>query len=217
MFTGLVQETGKVRSVRRSGGALKLAVECSPAFAASVATGDSVAVNGCCLTATAVEDSLLRFDAVEETASRTTLPSLAPGSPVNLEPALRADSRLGGHIVQGHVDCTGRVVSIQRRGTERRITVELPPEAAAECVEKGGIAVDGVSLTIASLDGRRVSVAVIPHTWENTTLRFLRPGDSVNIETDVIGKYVLSAVRAILGKDGRSGLDADFLRRHGFA
>ena len=93
----------------------------------------------------------------------------------------------------------------------------LPPEAAAECVEKGGIAVDGVSLTIASLDGGRVSVAVIPHTWENTTLRFLRPGDSVNVETDVIGKYVLSAVRAILGKDGRSGLDADFLRRHGFA
>jgi riboflavin synthase alpha subunit len=152
--------------------------------------GDSIAVAGCCLTATAVEDGELRFDAVPETLVRTTLGALAEGAEVNLEPALRAGEPLGGHYVQGHVDGTGRVRSLEPEGEGVRLRLDVPPELLRYCAEKGSLAVDGVSLTIAGLDGEGVEIALVPHTLRATTLGELDPGDSVNLEVDLLAKYV---------------------------
>jgi riboflavin synthase len=184
VFTGIVREVGRVVSVDGGDDGLRLRIE-APETARATGIGDSVAVNGCCLTAVAVEDGRLAFDAVPETLARTSLAQLAPGAEVNVEPALRAGDPLGGHYVQGHVDGIGRV----RRAGELT-WFDAPPELLRHVVEKGSIAVAGVSLTVAELDDGGFAVALVPHTLTATTLGDLRPGDAVNLETDVLAKYV---------------------------
>jgi riboflavin synthase len=189
VFTGIVRELGRVSSAEGGVDGVLLVVE-APATAAVALVGDSVAVNGCCLTAEAVEGSLLTFRAVPETLSRTTLGRLSAGDRVNLEGAVRAGEPLGGHYVQGHVDAVGRVQSVEAEGEGLRVFVEAPDDVLRYCVEKGSILVDGVSLTIAEVAGDAFAVALVPHTLEETTLSSLAPGQEVNLEVDVIAKYV---------------------------
>ena len=177
MFTGIVREVGTVASF--DGG--RLVVETGT----EAGIGDSVAIAGVCLTVTGRENGRLAFDVVEETLSRTTLRGLASGEKVNVEPCLRAGDPLGGHIVQGHVDGVGSL-----RARDELTWFDAPPEITRYCVEKGSIAVDGTSLTVAAVDDDGFAVALIPHTLEATTLGSLEPGDPVNLEVDVLAKYV---------------------------
>jgi riboflavin synthase alpha subunit len=186
MFTGIVRERGRVISADRNGSGLHLRI--AAAETAQAAPGDSVAVSGCCLTVTATDGKALEFDAVPETIARTTLGALEPGAEVNLEPALRAGEPLGGHFVQGHVDGRARVSAIEPEGEGARLQLQLPAELYRYCVEKGSLAVDGVSLTIAALDDG-VEIALVPFTLERTTLGALGPGDEVNVEVDLLAKY----------------------------
>jgi riboflavin synthase len=185
VFTGLVREVGGV--VGFDGGRLTVS---APGVASDARVGDSVSVDGVCLTVVARDDSTLSFDAVPETLGRTSLGGLGPGSRVNLEPALRAGEPLGGHYVQGHVDGVGTVRSVRPEGEGKRMAFGAPAELLRYVVEKGSIAVQGTSLTVAAVDGAGFEVALIPHTLEATTLGALEPGDHVNVETDVLAKYV---------------------------
>jgi riboflavin synthase len=196
MFTGLVREVGTVVSFEDG----RLRVESSIA----AAIGDSVAIDGVCLTVVDGDRKTLAFDAVPETLSRTTLGRLESGAAVNLEPALRAGEALGGHYVQGHVDGLGRVRSVEPEANGRRVWVDAPPDILRYCVEKGSIAVNGVSLTVADLDGGGFAVALVPHTLAVTTLGAAAPGDEVNLETDVLAKYVekLTGLRSGDGDEG---------------
>jgi riboflavin synthase len=192
VFTGLVREVGRVASF--DGGRLRV----ESTLSASI--GDSVAVNGCCLTVVDGDRQTLGFDVVPETVARTK----AFGEQVNLEPALRAGEPLGGHYVQGHVDGVGRVRSFDPEGDGARLWVDPPAELMRYIVEKGSIAVDGVSLTVAGVDDTGFAVALVPHTLEVTTLGGLSPGDEVNLEADVLAKYVerLAGLRSSDGDDG---------------
>jgi riboflavin synthase len=189
VFTGIVRERGRVASARGGDEGVRLWIT-APATFRDSARGDSVAINGVCLTVTDRHDGSLAFDAVPETLARSTLGGLAEGADVNVEPALRAGEPLGGHIVQGHVDGVGGVRSSEPEGGGRRIWVDAPPDVLRYCVEKGSITVEGVSLTVAELDGAGLAVALVPHTLEVTTLGALAPGDPVNLEVDVLAKYV---------------------------
>jgi riboflavin synthase alpha subunit len=188
VFTGIVRELGRVVSAQGNGGGVRLRVQAGET-ASTAAPGDSVAVNGCCLTVTAVADGALEFDAVPETLARTTLGGLDQGAEVNLEPALRAGEPLGGHFVQGHVDGRGRVAALDRQGDGAQLRLELGAGLLRYCVEKGSIAIDGVSLTIAALRHDGVELALVPFTLEHTTLARLRAGDEVNVEVDLLAKY----------------------------
>jgi riboflavin synthase len=191
VFTGIVRERGRVVSAERNGAESPLRLRiAAPRTAAETQLGDSVAVSGCCLTAVETADGDLAFDAVTETLARTRLGSLAAGDDVNLESALRAGEPLGGHYVQGHVDGLARVRSHDPEGEGSRLWLDLPEPLLRYCVEKGSIAADGVSLTIAELDAAGIAVALVPHTMRETTLGALRPGDEVNVEADVLAKYV---------------------------
>jgi riboflavin synthase len=189
MFTGIVREVGRVVSVEGGDVGRSLVVE-APATAADTAVGDSVAIGGVCLTAESVDAGRIRFHAVTETIRRTSLGRLAAGGEVNVEPALRAGEPLGGHVVQGHVDGLGRISSVEWEGDGLRVVVEASPEILRYCVEKGSITVDGVSLTVAELLEDAFAVALVPHTLSATTLRDLAPGQAVNLEVDVLAKYV---------------------------
>lgn len=189
MFTGIIRERGRVTAVERGEAAIRLRLE-APQTAAQVAIGDSVAVNGVCLTAVAVEDGTLDFDAVPETLRRSSLGRLESGAEVNVEPALRVGEALGGHYVQGHVDGIGQVRSVNADGDDVIVWVDAPPELVRYLVEKGSVTVEGVSLTVAGVDERGFSVALIPHTLAETTLDALAAGDPVNLEVDVLAKYV---------------------------
>jgi riboflavin synthase len=189
VFTGIVRELGSVLEAEEAGGGRALVVR-APATAAQTRVGDSVAIDGCCLTATAVDTDAISFHAVPETIARTTLGSLVAGDAVNVEPALRAGDELGGHYVQGHVDAVGRIQSIEAEGEGLRVFVEAPADVLRYCVEKGSITVDGVSLTVAELAESALAVALVPHTLEVTTLSELSPGQPVNLEADVLAKYV---------------------------
>jgi riboflavin synthase len=162
----------------------------APFIAAGLREGESVAVNGCCLTTTAIRDGGLSFDLLEETLARTNLRALRPESPVNLERALAADGRLGGHFVQGHIDCTAQVLDFTAHGTDHRLEVELPDVFAAYVVMKGSIALNGISLTIAEVLPASFVAWIIPHTLRATNLAQLQPGDLLNIEFDLIAKYI---------------------------
>jgi riboflavin synthase len=190
MFTGLVQQLGTLTSL--DGGRLAVAA----ALAGDLSEGDSVAVNGACLTATSVTPGGFTADVMEETLRRTALGSLRAGDPVNLELPLRAADRLGGHFVQGHVDGVGTVAAVQDEGFSRLVEIEADPGLMRYVVEKGSIAVDGVSLTVASLAEGTFGVSLIPETLERTTLGRASPGDSVNLEVDVLAKYVERLVGA---------------------
>jgi len=184
-----VRERGRVVEARRNGNGLELRVA-APETAGDTSVGDSVAVAGCCLTAVAADGGELAFDAVPETLARTTLGDLAEGVEVNLEPALRAGEPLGGHYVQGHVDGVARVRSLEPDGDGARLTLDVPQELLRYCAEKGSLAVDGVSLTIAALDDQGAEIALVPHTLAATTLGSLREGAPVNLEVDILAKYV---------------------------
>ena len=197
MFTGIVEEVGEVVDVaphrlQVAGGSVMDAL----------AVSDSIAVNGVCLTVTERTATDFAVDVVEETLSRTNLGDLAPGGIVNLERALTPSSRMGGHVVQGHVDGTGRIVSFGGTREARELRINVPPDLARYVVEKGFIAVDGISLTVASQEGAAFSVAVIPYTAQHTALRVKKTGDRVNIEVDILAKYVerLTASQAIRGR-----------------
>jgi riboflavin synthase len=193
MFTGIVRELATVASFDGS----RLVVT-APETAAHAAVGDSVAVAGVCLTVVETAEGQLAFDVVPETLSRTALGGLRPGSAVNLEPSLRVGDQLGGHVVQGHVDAAGRVRSITPDGDGRRVWIDAPESVLGYCIEKGSIAVDGASLTIAAYDDVGFEVVLIPHTLAVTTLGALEPGDAVNLEADVLGKVVERLVAARL-------------------
>ena len=192
MFTGIVVELGEVRDP-----APRLVLH-APETAAGAAIGDSVSIDGCCLTVVAIDGDELSFDAVPETLRRTTLGRLGPGSRVNLEPALRAGDRLGGHIVQGHVDGVGTLRSAVEDADAVDMTFDAPADVLRYVIEKGSISVNGVSLTVTGYDDAGFSVSVIPHTRAVTNLGTLAPGDPVNLEADLFGKYVerLAGVRA---------------------
>jgi riboflavin synthase alpha subunit len=189
MFTGIVRERGRVAGIDGGDAGVRLRVA-APATAPGVALGDSVSIGGVCLTVVAVEGDEIAFDAVPETLSRTALGGLGAGDEVNVEPALRAGEPLGGHVVQGHVDGVGSVRSVVREGDGKRIWVDAPQDMLRYCVEKGSIAVDGVSLTVADLDGSGFAIALIPHTLTETTFGALAVGDEVNLEVDILAKYV---------------------------
>lgn len=196
MFTGLVESIGTVRAFHDGDGVRQLFIE-APAISGEVSLGESVAVNGCCLTVSGFEDGALRFDLLHETLARTNLGQLAPGSRVNLERALAANARLGGHFVQGHIDNTAAVLDVRELGPDLGLVFELPAGSAQYFVLKGSIAINGVSLTVATLDADRFGVWIIPHTRAETNLGDLRPGDRVNLEYDVLAKY---AERILLHK-----------------
>jgi riboflavin synthase len=189
VFTGIVRELGSVVSAGGGSAGLALAIEAGDT-ARGASVGDSVSVNGVCLTVDALDASRLSFHAVPETLARTTLASLSAGDAVNVEPAVRAGEPLGGHYVQGHVDGVGRVQSVEAEGDGLRVFVEAPAEVLRYCVEKGSIAVDGVSLTVAEVSDDAFAVALVPHTLAATTLSALAPGLAVNLEVDVLAKYV---------------------------
>ncbi len=188
MFTGLVAELGTVAAVEATDAGARLTVEAG--LAPELGEGDSVAVNGVCLTATAVEPARFHADVMGETLRRSSLGDAAPGARVNLELPLRATDRLGGHVVQGHVDATGEVAEVRSDGFARLVRIAAPPALLRYVVEKGSIAVDGVSLTVAALGADDFTVSLIPETLERTTLGAAEPGRRVNLEVDVLAKYV---------------------------
>ncbi|HEY7498819.1 MAG TPA: riboflavin synthase [Vicinamibacterales bacterium] len=193
MFTGLIEATGTVASISPRGAGLRLAVATD--LAPELSNGESLAVNGVCLTVIADRGGV-EADISPETARVTTLGGLRAGTVINLERSMRADARIGGHFVQGHVDGTGTIDALRQEGDAWRVTVAFPPELSRYLVVKGSIAVDGISLTIASIDasGNRFDVQIIPFTWGHTNLQHARIGDRVNLECDILGKYVARAV-----------------------
>src|SRR5690242_5669484 len=189
MFTGIIEELGSVRTIEERGENARIVI------AARVVTegtnhGDSIAVNGVCLTALDVQPDSFAADVSRETLLRSTLGRLKPGAPVNLERAVTPATRLGGHIVQGHVDARGQFLNVENHGDSWTVRIGYPPEIVRYLVFKGSVAVEGISLTIAALTAEHFEIAIIPKTWEVTNLSHLKPGDAVNIEVDIIGKYI---------------------------
>ena len=211
MFTGIIEEIGAIEAVAASADGRHFTIS-ARRILEDLKPDDSVSVDGVCLTATEVSDSSFKATAVKETLSRTTLGDIRKGTKVNLERALRLNDRLGGHIVQGHVDGMGTVTSVHRRGTGYEVSIQLPSKLVKYALDKGSIAVNGISLTIAALRSDQVTVAVIPHTWEHTTLYAAKTGSKMNIETDFLGKYV---ERLILHRDA-SPKDENWLRSLGY-
>ena len=190
MFTGIVEEVGEVAAVERHGGSAVLSVRCRTVVE-DAKQGDSIAVNGVCLTVTGfLPDGGFSADLMGETVDRTALGSLAPGSPVNLERAMRADARLGGHIVQGHVDGVAEVIAVTNQGEWTEMVFSLPGSMAPYLVEKGSIAVDGTSLTVMRVEDDAFAVGLIPHTLDVTVLGVRKSGDQVNLEADILAKHV---------------------------
>ena len=189
MFTGLVLGMGEITAEQPREGGIRLWIDAGP-IAAEASTGDSVAVDGCCLTVVAQEENRLGFDVIPESLRRTALGAKAVGSKVNLELPLRANDRLGGHFVQGHVDGTAEMLARSEQGDDVVLAFSTPEALRGQVVEKGSIAIDGVSLTVAGVESDSFTVALIPHTLEVTTLGILRVGDRVNLEGDILAKYV---------------------------
>ncbi len=189
MFTGIIEETGRVERFERGGDAWKLRIAAKDALA-DVALGDSIAVNGCCLTVVKFDETGFEFDLLEETRRLTSISAIAPGSAVNLERSLRFGGKMGGHFVTGHVDGLGVVEVFEPRGADRYLRVKAPAGSRKYLIHKGSIAIDGISLTVAEVEGDSFAVWLIPHTVAATNLREKRVGDPVNLEFDLLGKYV---------------------------
>jgi len=219
MFTGIVEEMGTVRAVRRSGRSLALTVAARTVLE-DLKVGDSVAFNGVCLTVVSLGTGVITADVMPETFDRTSLRHLAPGALVNLERSMLAGGRFGGHIVQGHVDGVGGVAAVQADENARRLTITAPSAVMRYVVPKGSIAVDGVSLTVVGTEADRFSVSLIPHTAAVTTLGSKQVGDLVNLEADILGKYLEHLLAARLAGDepqaAGGGLSREFLARHGY-
>ena len=199
MFTGLIEDIGNVDAIERGDEGARLRI--STPLAAELNLGDSIAVNGCCLTATAVAADSFETEAMNQTLAVTALGTIEQGARVNLELAMKADARLGGHIVQGHVDGVGTVASIEDDGFARRIRVEIPPDLLKYVVDKGSITLSGVSLTVADLGDSWAEVSLIPETLERTNLADLAPGSRLNVECDVVAKYVERLMSPFAGKE----------------
>lgn len=206
MFTGIVEEVGRVEAVEHLPEGQRLVVA-ARVVSDGTEVGDSIAVNGCCLTVTSLGCASAGFgaDVMSETLRVTSLGSLTPGSPVNLERALRADSRLDGHVVQGHVDAVGRIRSLVVAPNATTVWIDAPPEVLRYCVPKGSVAVEGISLTLVDVDDHGFGVSIIPHTWEVTNLSSRAVGDTVNLEADVLSKYVEAHVRRLIAVAAEDG------------
>lgn len=215
MFTGIVEEIGTVNKVRRGQHSAVLEI-CTETVLMDTKVGDSIAVNGICLTVTALRPGTFTADAMHETLNRTALVSLIPGSHVNLERAMPANGRFGGHMVTGHIDGTGKVIRIQKDDTAVWFTIQTKPEIMRYVVEKGSVAIDGISLTIARTGRDRFSISTIPHTFRQTILYERKEGDFVNLETDVVGKYVDKLLSLSLGQQAGSNITKEFLESYGF-
>ena len=216
MFTGIIEEKGTVKSIARVRDSAVITVAASHILK-DVYLGDSIAVNGVCLTVTSYSDSSFTADIMHETLERSSLSSLKPGSRVNLERAMKADGRFGGHIVSGHIDGTGTISSIQHDDNAVWYTISAPPRIMRYIIEKGSIAIDGISLTVARVTDSSFSVSVIPHTASVTILGDKKTGDTVNIENDCIGKYVEKLMTSASSKeDGSSSITEEFLIKYGF-
>jgi riboflavin synthase len=218
MFTGLIETTGQITRIQREGGAARLVIA-APSLAASLAIGESVAVDGACLAVEHTSESEFTVYASEETLTRTTLRSATSGRRVNLERALRLGDRLGGHLVAGHVDATGTLEGLEARDEGWWLRVAAPEEILAFCVSKGSIAVDGISLTLVDVSSEGFAVAVIPQTYRDTTLHGKRAGDALNLESDMIGKYVAKMVGAYSATERpeeKNRRMLDLLRRSGY-
>lgn len=213
MFTGIIEELGTVGQMDRRPDSIKLTIQARKVLEGTQ-LGDSIAVNGVCLTVTSMTDSSFTADVMHETMRRSSLSDIKSGSKVNLERAMQVGGRLGGHIVSGHIDGVGHIARIAADGIARVITVSIPKDMEPFIVEKGSIAIDGISLTVVSVGNSQFSVSIIPHTMANTTLVDKHPGAVVNLETDIIGKYVHSFTTAHAGKS--SGLTLETLLENGF-
>ena len=199
MFTGLIEDVGRVVAARATEQGAQLEID-APSTAKQVRAGQSIAVNGCCLTLTSRRGDRLTFDLLKETIARTNLRYLQPNSPVNLELALRADARLGGHFVQGHVDCVSRIMACDREGPDFRLEIEMPKEFASYVASKASIAVNGISLTVADILPKRFVAWIIPYTKRHTNLECAKTGDLVNLEFDILAKYVERMVAPLVVK-----------------
>lgn len=208
MFTGIIEEIGRISNITNN----KIQIEASIVLN-DIKIGDSIAVNGVCLTVTNIKSNGFTADVSEETMRVSSLGKLASGSIVNLERAMGANGRFGGHIVSGHIDGVAKVCGIQKKGEFYDLQLDLGKNEEKYVVKKGSITVNGISLTVADINGRKINIAVIPHTFENTTLKSTKTGDIVNIEVDMISKYV---EKFLLTRDNKSGIDMEFLRENGF-
>lgn len=214
MFTGIIEEVGIVSRIQRSGSSSFIEIQAKKVLE-DVHLGDSIAVNGVCLTVTHFGSGLFRADVMNETLSRSSLGSLTSGSPVNLERAMAAGGRFGGHIVSGHIDGTGTVTDIRNDGIAVWYTINTSPQILHYIVEKGSVAIDGISLTVAKVTDTSFSVSIIPHTASQTILGTKKSGDTVNLENDIIGKYVEKLMKPAEAEKV-SGITMDFLAKNGF-
>ncbi len=212
MFTGLIEETGTIKSYKKLKNGGILSVSCKTVLG-DTSKGDSIAVNGVCLTVTSKAKDVLDFDVSDETLNLTSLKNSSPGTRVNLERALQLNSRLGGHIVQGHVDCTTTVDSIKKTGEFYEIAFLTPHSAGKHMALKGSVAIDGISLTISKLSDKSFAIAVIPETYAKTIMHTYKRGTTVNIETDILAKYVENMLN---GKDSNEGLTTEKLQKLGY-
>ena len=215
MFTGIVEEMGTIRSIRKGTHSAVLEIQAKVVLE-DIHVGDSIAVNGVCLTATSFTPSTFTADVMHETLNRSSLAALRPGSRVNLERAMAANGRFGGHIVSGHVDGLGTVLSTQKDDNAIWYTIGASPEVLRYVVEKGSITIDGISLTVAKVDDQSFAISAIPHTVAVTVLQDRKPGDKVNLETDIIGKYVEKLLQPKEIPKQTSGITRDFLTKYGF-
>jgi riboflavin synthase len=215
VFTGLVEEIGKIESIIKSEKSAKIIIKANKVLK-EIMLGDSIATNGVCLTVTSFESGKFTVDVMAETIRRSNLKGLSPGDEVNLERALRLGDRLGGHIVSGHIDGTGIIMSYEKEDNAIWVSISASPEILKYIVQKGSIAIDGVSLTVAYVDESIFKVSIIPHTKEMTTLLRKKVGDEVNLECDMIGKYIEKLLGSKEQAPVKKGIDFDFLSANGF-
>lgn len=217
MFTGIIEEIGEIKSVKHGAKSSLLTISASKVLEGTK-LGDSICTNGVCLTVTKCSSGIFEADVMAESIRRTNLGNLKPGDKVNLERALRLCDRLGGHIVSGHVDGTGKILSLEKEDNAVWVTIETRPEILKYIIEKGSITIDGISLTVAYVDTGIFKVSIIPHTGEETTLLKKKPGDQVNLENDLIGKYVekLLVSRDTDAEPVKETISEDYLRKYGF-
>ena len=213
MFTGIIEEVGTVKEVRRSGNSSYIKIQAEKVLS-DVHIGDSIAVNGVCLTVTRFDSTTFQADVMNETLERSSLGSLRSGSPVDLERAMSAEGRFGGHIVSGHIDGTGTVTDIKNDGIATWYTITAKPEIMRYIVEKGSVAIDGISLTVAKVTDNSFSVSIIPHTASQTVLSTKKTGDIVNLENDIVAKYVEKLMKPSEPSSG--GITMEFLMKNGF-